>query len=79
MLVGLDCSPRCFKTEKSKGRCSAEVSRASLNAHCVRAATKIPCCLKLLLNLFVKHKSQGGFCWSFTLLFLTGAHKPVWL
>lgn len=38
VLVELDCSPLCFKKEKSKGRCSSEVSRASLNAHCVKAA-----------------------------------------
>lgn len=37
MLVELDCSPLCFKKEKSKGRCSSEVSRANLNAQCVRA------------------------------------------
>lgn len=38
VLVELDCSPLCFKKEKSKGRSSLEVSRASQNAHCVRAA-----------------------------------------
>lgn len=38
VLVELDCSPVCFKREKSKGRCSSEVSRASLNAYCVQAA-----------------------------------------
>lgn len=38
VLVELDCSPLCFKKEKSKGRCNSEVSRASLNAHCVKAA-----------------------------------------
>lgn len=38
VLVELEYSPLCFKKEKSKGRCSSEVSRASLNAHCVRAA-----------------------------------------
>lgn len=38
VLVELDCSPLCFKKEKSKGSCNSEVSRASLNAHCVKAA-----------------------------------------